>query len=104
MESWEAGKVVLRCDERAIGLAQRSAATLTDLLTRTAGSPIEVDIRPGTVEPAASAQPAPPQASMAPPGAPGPIVREHPLVRRAVELFGARIIKVNPRRNPDRAE
>jgi pyruvate/2-oxoglutarate dehydrogenase complex dihydrolipoamide acyltransferase (E2) component len=94
-------RAVVSIHEEMRPLAERSERELSAVLEAAWGRPVRVEIagapaRPEP-EPAAQAESAPPPAAPAP--APKAAVAEHPLVRQAIELFGATLVGVQPRRN-----
>lgn len=101
VESWIDDRVIVLVGPRVLGLAQRSAEALAELFSSAAGRALTLDLRPG-----ADVSPVPPSpvaqrvagAANAAAAADAAAAREHPVVKKAVELFGARIVRVKPRR------
>jgi hypothetical protein len=101
-------RAVLGCPPRAAAVMNSQARALGELLQTVLGKPVQVQIREmeGAIE-APPVLPTPPLA-VAPGTVPagstpgrsvGPVtvpneIRDHPLIKRAVELFGARITGV----------
>jgi hypothetical protein len=117
LESLEGGKAIVVCSGRyAADAEKRWRASITELLSREAGTAVELIIRSaegtpapaeappaGTPDAADAAEPAAPRPQPAPgPGrAPAQALNnaaEHPLVKQALELFGGRIVDIQPRR------
>ncbi len=113
LESLETGRATLVCSARYAADAQKKwRGSITELLSREAGTPIDLTIlsTDGAVvtlpaAPAADSASAPPPnpssstPSPAPsrPGAPNNAA-DHPLVKQALELFGGRIVDIQPRK------
>lgn len=112
--SFASGTATISVGAHVAGLAKNSVAELADLFSRAAGSPIKI-----VMQDAAPADRPPPQNNGAEirvrsPGEPAtsgsaepPVgdpatsladVRVHPLVKQAEELFGARVVRVDPPR------
>lgn len=97
-------------------LVEMSRGTIEGLLAEAAGQPIRIELQAQeTAQPAQQGQPAPsgrsggPSENAPPPGAAagetGSAAADHPLVKRARELFDAGIVNVRPKqsgRNADR--
>jgi hypothetical protein len=117
LESLEGGRATIVCAGRYAADAQKKwRGSIVELLSRESGAPIELTIQstdggviqtpsPAAAEPADASSPnsptsqtptsAPPAPSR--PGAPNSAA-EHPLVKQALELFGGRIVDIQPRR------
>lgn len=103
---YEGGKVLLDCPERFRPMAVKHAAKLGEMFSRESGAAVVVEIH----DPEAAAATAGgggagaegEAASLVPtvaPARPDPVmVTEHPLVKRALELFQARVVDVQPRK------
>jgi hypothetical protein len=97
----EGGRAVLDCPERLRPQALKQAQRLGEVFSREHGSAIVVEI----IDPEAlAAQASEPGAAQTPAHAVAPRaeptdVSEHPLVKQALELFGARVVDVQPRRS-----
>jgi hypothetical protein len=102
---YDGNKAVLGCPPLAASMMQSQTRALGELLQAVLGRPVQVQVRavenmaPPVPMPAA----APPAGATVPGGSPGraaapppipPEVRDHPLVRKAIDLFGARITGV----------
>ncbi|MBL8989980.1 MAG: hypothetical protein JNJ48_00205 [Phycisphaerae bacterium] len=101
IESWIDDRVIVLVGPRVLGLAQRSAEALTELFSGAAGRPVTLDLRPGVDAPPPAESPAAQRsagAANSAAAADAAAAREHPVVKKAVELFGAKIVRVSPRR------
>lgn len=121
LESLEGGRATVVCSGRYAADAQKKwRASITELLSREAGTAIELTIRSADgaaamVEaPVAAASeaeatmdaasvPIPPRPASVPSPARMPAqslnnAADHPLVKQALELFGGRIVDIQPRR------
>lgn len=93
--SWSDAAVVLRPGPGGAGLMRSAIKDVEEVFTRAAGRPLTVSIEAQSGPPVES-QAGTPLASR--PAAPVGDVRQHPLVKRAEELFGGRVVRVDPRR------
>lgn len=110
LHSLSGGKAVIICAERYLSGAPKWVVTLADLLTREAGEAVQVEIRGDSPAGGSSGAPgADGQQGGAAAGAAGAAgavggggamnVLDDPLVKQAVEMFGAKVVDVQPRRN-----
>lgn len=94
------GVAVIGAPARSLFLLKADAneLTLTDAMTRVTGRTHRIEWQ--------AVEAAPPEPGAAPAGPTGAELsqqaREHPLVKSAVELLGARVVRVGPRRPDDR--
>lgn len=101
LRTFEPGRVVLEGPEGLARTATVRREELSQAVSRAAGRQVAIEIV--VQEPAATADPAAPAAPAPPPGraAPQPLapssMSDHPLVRQAGELLGARLIRVERR-------
>lgn len=115
-------RAVVHCSPTTVGISQTAVKPLTEMLSAILGKPMTVAIIAGAAAPAAPIAPlaassgasraerdavasaprpitAKGAATLGAPvaGVPGFDAQAHPLVRKTIELFGARIAKVTPR-------
>lgn len=105
------GRALIGCEPDAQSVAKLAQAPLADMFAKVTGAPVQVVFKPldgpapsaGARAPAGTsgAGPAAPRPDGAPiPGGPA----DHPLVRRAVEVLGAKVVRVQARApDPDGA-
>jgi hypothetical protein len=86
LEKFEDGSAELSAPPALTALARSSIKELEELLTRAAGRGVTATVR----EHGAPAGGDAPQVKVAPAGD----IRQHPLVKAAEELFGARVVRV----------
>lgn len=111
LESLDSGRATVVCSARyAADAEKRWRGSITELLSRESGAAIDLTIcsADGAVvatPPAAPAEDAAPQSDSSPAPAPAPSrpgvpsnAADHPLVKQAIELFGGRIVDIQPRR------
>jgi hypothetical protein len=113
--SLEAGKASVVCAPKFAAGAPKWSSQIAELVAREHGSPVEVTVRAAgsgeTIEaPAPDVSPNAPSADgteAAPGAAPHAAstsrvnvvqAAEHPLIKQALELFGGRVVDVQPRR------
>lgn len=97
--------VVLAVSEALLGSARANEKELLGLLAGAWDRAVRLELRRAGDAPAAEPRPAPnsPSPATEPPATPSPPqppVAEHPLVKQAIELFGARVVGVQPRKKP----
>jgi hypothetical protein len=106
--SLTSGTATIAVGSKFAGLARGSAAELAELFSRAAGTPVKVvfdelasttesspAFRGNSATAALSGASALPLAEI-PSASAGADVRQHPLVKHAEELFGARVVRVDP--------
>lgn len=93
IRSMRGGEIELGCLPQARGAAEKRLDDLVRLLTAVAGSPVTLRLTPD--EQAGSDAPPAQRDDTPPAGDP-----DHPLVKRALEVFNGRIIDIKPLRKP----
>jgi len=102
------GKATIVCGPRFAAGAPKWAGNIAELLAKEAGAPVEVIVRGAAAsEPSATGEVEPRSVGAVDPApqatSPAPRVNivqatEHPLVKQALELFGGRVVDVQPRK------
>jgi hypothetical protein len=93
IRSMRGGEIELGCLPQARGAAEKRLDDLARLLASIAGAPVTLRLTPDE-RGGSDAPPAEPEAAP-PAGDP-----DHPLVKRALEVFNGRIIDIKPLRKP----
>ncbi len=97
--SFDSGLATLSVGASVAALARSAAAELAQLFSRAAGCPVRIELASAPTQTSATAQPSEGGNGAATSTAfASDEIRQHPLVRQAEELFGARVVRVEPGR------